>query len=175
MNKKQMLKEQKKLKEQRKEAEVLFKDDKDVYKVFKIAIGVLAFIGLAFVVINIANGTWKLTKGNTKSTEINTSMLIVGTMFNKEDAEYHVLAYDMKDDKDAIYSVLASNYSKEAHLYFIDLSSGFNSNFIGNKTVISNDLSKLKFSGATLLTIKGDKIIKSYTSEKDIIKFFSQK
>ena len=49
MNKKQILKEQKRLKQERKEVETLFKDDKDVYKVFKIAGGVILFIGLAFV------------------------------------------------------------------------------------------------------------------------------
>ena len=175
MNKKQILKEQKKLKEQRREVETLFKDNKDVYKVFKIALGVILFIGLAFVAINFANGTWSLTKKNKNVTEINPNMLIVGTMFEKEEDEYLVLAYDIKNDKDAIYDVLAGNYSGERHLYYIDLSSGFNENFIGNKTVISNDLSKLKFSGATLLAIKGNKIVKSYTTEKEITKFFSQK
>ena len=176
MNKKQMIKEQKRLKQERKEVESLFKDDKDVYKVFKIALGVLLFIGLAFVAINFANGTWSLTKSNKKATEIDPTMLIAGTMFNKEeDTEYLVLAYDMKDKNDVVYAALASNYTGERHLYFLDLSSGFNTKFIGDKTVISNDLSKLKFKGAALLVIKGDKITKSYTTEKDIVNFFSQK
>ena len=175
MNKKQMIKEQKRLKAQRKEVETLFKDDKEVYKVFKIALGVILFIGLAYVIINFANGTWSLTKENKKTTEIDSSMVIAGTMFNKEDDEYLVLAYDMKSDKDAFYGALASNYNGTKTLYYLDLSSGFNDKFIGKKTVISNDLSKLKFSGATLLQIKGNKITKSYTTEKEITKFFSQK
>ena len=102
-------------------------------------------------------------------------MLIAGTMFEKEEDEYLVLAYDMKSEKEAFYGALANNYSGDKHLYFLDLSSGFNANFIGDKTIISNDLSKLKFAGATLLTINGNKITKSYTKEADIIKFFSQK
>ncbi len=175
MNKKQMIKEQKKLKEQKKEVEKLFKDDKDVYVVFKIALGVILFIGLAYVVINFANGTWKLTKGGKPTTEIDPRMLIAGTMFEKEEDEYLVLAYNMKEEKDAIYEVMAGNYTGEKTLYFLDLSSGFNDSFIGEKTVISNDLTKLKFSGPTLLVIKGTKITKSYTTEKDITKFFSQK
>ena len=56
MNKKQMIKEQKKLKQQRKEVEILFKDDKEVFGVFKIALGVILFIGLVYVGINILNG-----------------------------------------------------------------------------------------------------------------------
>ncbi len=170
-----MIKEQKKLKAQRKEVETLFKDDKEVYKVFKIALGVVLFIALAYVVINFANGTWSLTKANKKATEIDPSMLIAGTMFNRQEEEYLVLAYDMKTDKQAFYGALASNYNGSKTLYYLDLSSGFNDSFIGKKTVISNDLSKLKFAGATLLQIKGNKITKSYTTEKEIVKFFSQK
>lgn len=176
MNKKQMIKEQKRLKQERKEVETLFKDDKDVYKVFKIAGGVILFIGLAFVLINILNGNWNiLTKKNKNTTEIDPSMLIAGTMFNREESEYMVLAYNMSDDKEAFYGALAQNYSGEKHLYFLDLGSGFNQDFIGSKTVISTDLAKLKFSGTTLLVINKDKITKSYTSENDIVKLLSQK
>lgn len=176
MNKKQILKEQKRLKEERKQVENLFQDDKEVYKVFKIALGVILFIGLAYVLINIFNGNWNiLTSKNKETTEIDPSMLIAGTLFNKEEDDYLVLAYDMKDKAQSFYGSLTSSYSKTPHLYYLDLSSGFNSDFIGDKTVISNDLSKLKFSGATLMFIKGDNIVKSYTEEKDIVNYFVQK
>ena len=176
MNKKQMLKEQKKLKQQQKEVATLFKDDKEVYGVFKIALGVILFIGLAYVGINIFNGNWNiLTKSNKKATEIDTQMVIAGTMFNKTDDEYIVLAYDMNKKDDDFYGALASNYSDSKKLYLLDLSSGFNTSFIGEKTVVSNDLSKLQFGSATLLVIKGDKITKSYTTENEIVNFFSQK
>lgn len=177
MNKKQMLKEQKRLKEERKHVENLFQDDKEVYKVFKILLGVILFVGLAFVLINIFNGNWNiLTSKNKAATEIDPSMLIAGTLFNKEEDEYLVLAYDMKDEKQNFYGSLTSNYSnKTPKLYYLDLSSGFNSKFIGDSPVISNDLNKLKFSGATLLLIKGDKIIKSTTEESAIVNFFVQK
>ena len=176
MNKKQMLKEQKRLKEQRKEVETLFKDDKEVFNVFKIALGVLLFIGLVYVGINVLNGNWNLfTKDNKKTTEIDSRMLMIGNMFNKEENEYLVMVYDMKNEKDAFYGVLIGNYSGDKTLYYVDLSSGFNTKFVGDKTVVSNDLNKLKFNGAALLSIKGDKITKSYTTEKDIVKFFSQK
>ena len=176
MNKKQMLKEQKRLKEERKQVENLFQDDKEVYKVFKIALGVIIFIGLAYVLINIFNGNWNiLTSKNKTTTEIDSKMLIAGTLFNKEEDEYLVLAFDMKDEKQSFYGVITSNYNSSPKLYYLDLSSGFNNNFVGSDTVISNDLAKLKLGGPTLLLIKGDKIVKSYTEEKDIVNYFVQK
>ena len=176
MNKKQMLKEQKRLKQERKEVENLFKDDKEVYKVFKIGLGVIAFVGLAFVLINIFNGNWNIfTAKNTHKTEIDSKMLIAGNMLNKEENEYLVLAYNMKEEKENFYGALTSNYNGSKNLYYIDLSSGFNNKFVSDKTNISNDLNAIKFGGPTLLLIKGDKIVKSYTTEKDIVNYFVQK
>ena len=176
MNKKQMIKEQKKLKQQQKEVATLFQDDKEVYNVFKIALGVLLFIGLIYAGINIFNGNWKLfTKENIPTEEVDEKMLLVGTMFNHEDGKYLVLAYDMKDEKQAFYTALVNSYQSEPNLYFVDLGSGFNDKFIGEKTVISNDLSKLKFSGPTLMEINKDKIVKSYIKESEIIKYFNGK
>ena len=176
MNKKQMIKEQKRIKQEQKEVATLFKDDKEVYNVFKIALGVILFIGLAYVGINLINGNWKIfTKNNIKTEEINNKMLMVGTMFNKEEEEYLVLVYDMKDDSQKFYSVLTENYYDRPNLYFLDLSSGFNDKFIGEKTVISNDLEKLKFAGPTLLLINKDKITKSYTTENEIVNYFNKK
>lgn len=176
MNKKQIIKEQKRLKQEQKQVASLFQDDKEIYNVFKITLGVVVFIALAYVGINLINGNWKVfTKDNIETEAINEKMLLVGTMFNKEDGEYLVLAYDMKNEKDNIYEALTNNYSDRPNLYYLDLSSGFNSKFIGEKTVISNDLDKIKFGGACLLLIKKDSIIKSFTTENDIVNYFNKK
>ena len=170
MNKKQMLKEQKRLKEEQKQVSNLFQDDKEVYNVFKILLGVIIFIGLSFVIINVFNGNWNLfTKNNTPVEAIDSKMVMAGTMFNKkENEEYMVLAYDMSDDEYDFYSALSDDYYGRKELYLLDLSSGFNSAFLAEKANISNDLSKLKFAGPTLLVIKDDKIVSSYTDEKAI-------
>ena len=176
MNKKTILKEQKRLKEERRQAERMFADDKEIYNVFKIGLGVIAFILLSFAVINIANGNWNLfNRKNDLVEEIDNKMVIAGTMFNKEDKEYLVLAYDMKASNKDFYSVLTDGYSGTTNLYYLDLSSGFNRDYIGNKTIISNDLSQLKFSGPTLLLINKDKIVKSYTGEQNIVNYFNNK
>ena len=175
MNKKQMLKEQKRLKQERRDSEKLFGDNNGVNNLIKITIGVVGFILVAFALINIFNGNWNIfNKSNQKATEIDPKMVMVGTMFNKEDGEYLVLAYDMQDNN-SVYAYLASNYYGSPNLYYLDLSSGFNSNFIGDKTVISEDLSKLKFSSATLMLINKDKITKSYTTEDEIVNYFNSK
>ena len=175
MNKKQMLKEQKRLKQERRDAEKLFGDNNGVNNLIKITIGVVGFILVAFALINIFNGNWNIfNKSNTKTTEIDPKMVMVGTMFNKEDGEYLVLAYDMQDNN-SVYAYLASNYYGSPNLYYLDLSSGFNSNFIGDKTIVSEDLSKLKFSSATLMLINKDKITKSYTTEDEIVNYFNSK
>lgn len=173
MNKKQILKEQKRIKEERKQVQNLFNDEKDVYNVFKIGLGVILFILLAFACINIMNGNWNLfSKNNIKQEEIDNSMVMVGTMFNKEDGKYLVLAYDMSDKNNAFYAALTENYYDETKLYYLDLSSGFNRDFVGENANITNDLSKLKFSGPTLLLINKDKIEKSYITEKEIVNYF---
>ena len=117
MNKKQLVKEQKRLKQERKEVEKLFKDDKDVYKVFIIALGVILFIGLAFVVINVTNGTWNLFNSeNIKTEDIDDKMVMVGTMFNKSEDEYYVLAYDFSSDDKTLYDYLV-DYEKILMLF----------------------------------------------------------
>ena len=174
MNKKQILKEQKRLKMERRQTEKLFNDDKEVYNIFKILLGVIAFIGLAFALINIANGTWNIfNKSNKTETQIDPNMVMVGTMFNKEDGEYLVLAYDMSDDNSTYYAALAERYSGILKLYYLDLSSGFNRDYLAETSVMSSDSTKIKFSGPTLMLINKDYIAKSYTTEKEIANYLT--
>ena len=171
MNKKQIIKEQKRLKKEKKEAAMLFRDDKEVYNVFKIALGVVIFLAVSYLVVNILRGNFNFfNKRNLETEGLDDTMVMVGTMFNKGDSEYYVLAYDMQDKVNQYYAALAGNYKGSKTLYKLDLSSGFNSAFIGEESVISNDFTKLKLSGPTLMVIKGDKIISSYTKETDIEK-----
>ncbi len=174
MNKKQMLKEQKRIKKEKKEASQLFTDDKEVYNIFKIALGVIIFLALSYVIVNIFKGNLNIfNKKNVATEEIDSTMVMVGTMFNKSDTEYYVLAYDMSDEINPYYAALAGNYNGEKTLYKLDLSSGFNSNYVGKESNITSDLSKFKLNGPTLLVIKGDKIISSYTKEEDITKYLN--
>ena len=170
MNKKQMRKEQERLKKERNQIYMDFNNKDDVKKVVFIALGVVLFIGLVFVLINIFNGTWKVfTRENEPVSDQGENRVICGTMFGKSDDEYLVLAYDFNDESQVIYESLKESYSGNKPFYILDLHSAFNNACVGDKTNISSDLSKLKLSVPTLLRIKGNEIVGSYTT-KDSIK-----
>lgn len=174
MNKKQMIKEQKRIKKEQKEVSQLFKDDKEIYNVFKIALGVILFLGLSYVLVNLFRGNFNFfNKKNLQVEAVDNSMVTVGTMFNKSSDEYYVMAYDLSDDNTTYYTALIENYSGDKKVYKLDLSSGFNASFVGETEVINSDLSKLKLNGPTLLAIKDDKIVSSYSKEADIVKYLN--
>ena len=168
MKKKEMLKEQKRLKEQRNEKFQDFSDKSNVNTVIYISIGVILFIGLTYLIINIANGTWTSYNRQNPIVGIDTKLLMCGTLFDKSDKEYLVLAYNIKNKDDVVYSAMFESYKGELPLYYLDLESGFNKHCVGDKTNLVNDSTKIMFNKQTLLHIKDGKIVKSYV-EKDQI------
>lgn len=175
MKKKQILKEQKKLKQDRNQVYMDLSKKEDASKILYIALGVIAFLGIAFVLVNIINGTWNIfNKKNDYVSEIDSTLVMCGTMFDKEDEEYYVLAYHIDSTDEQIYSAIMDKYS-DKKIYRLDLSSGFNKSCVSSdKSVISSDLSKLKLTGPTLLRIKDKKIINSYTNKNDIVEYFEK-
>ena len=178
MNKKQMLKEQKRLKKEQRESTYLFNNEGDISKnIIITTVSVIAFVLVVLCFVNIAKGNGKIfNKSNIEVEAIDNKMVMVGTMFNKSDEEYLVLAYDMNDrNENDYYGALTENYYDSKTLYRLDLSSGFNSKFIGDKEVISSDLTKLKIVGPTLFVIKGNSIVKTYNTEDSITEYFNKK
>ena len=169
MNKKQMKKEQERLKKERNQVYMDFSDKNDIKKVVYVFLGVILFIGIVFVCINLFNGTWNLfTRENAPITDQGEDRVMCGTMFNKSEEEYLVLAYDFSDDNQVVYQALKESYAGSTPFYLLDLHSAFNNACVGDETVISSDLSKLKLSEPTLLRIKGDKIVGSYKTKESI-------
>lgn len=171
MKKKEMMKEQKRLKEARNEKFLDFSDSNDVKKIIYIAVGVVLFIGLFFVIMNLVNGTWFNYKRQNPIPQIDTKLLMCGTIFNRTDSEYLVLAYNVNDENDIVYASLFESYTGSLPLYYLDLESGFNKGCVGEKSNFVNDSTKIIFSSQTLLHIKDDKIIKSYTGKDQIKKY----
>lgn len=169
MNKKQMKKEQEKLKRQQAEKYFDFNDKDDVMKIIKISLGVVLFIGVIFVLINIFNGTWNLfTRENAEISDQGENRVMCGTMFEQTDSEYLVLAYEFDNEDQIIYPVLQGTYQGALTIYTFDLKSGFNKTCVGEKSNITTDVTKLQLSGPTLLHIKDKKIIASKTDKESI-------
>ena len=175
MNKKQIKKEQERLKRERNEVYMDFNDKNDIKKVIYVSLGVILFIALVFVAINIFNGTWNLfTRANSPISDQGENRVICGTMFGKSDDEYLVIAYDFEEDENSFYPILKDKYNMFAQIYELDLHSGFNKTCVGEKTNITSDLKTLKLAEPTLLKIKGDEVIESYTTKEEIKNYFSK-
>lgn len=174
MKKKEMLKEQKKLKEARNEKLLDFSDKEDVMKVIYISLGVLVFIGLVFVAINLFNGTWSSYERKNPLPSLDANLLMCGTLFDTSDTEYLVLAYNIKQESDTVYSAMYGSYKGEMPIYYLDLESGFNKACVGEKSNLVNDSTKIKFASQTLLHIKNGKIVKSYTNKEEIKSYLAK-
>ena len=173
MKKKEMMKEQKKIKAARNQKYFDFSDSSYVKRVFLLILGVIAFFALAYVFINVANGNWNLfSRENEKEVNYDPQLVMCGTMFNRTDSEYVVLAYHFTSEDEAFYQVLTSTYSKELPLYYLDLESGFNKACVGESNNLVNDPEKIKISSPTLIHIKNGKIVKSYITEDTIKAYF---
>ena len=169
MNKKQMKKEQERLKKERNRVYMDFNDKNDVKKIVFVSGGVILFILIVFVLINIFNGTWDFfTRENKVISDQGVDRVMCGTMFGQSDEEYLVLAYDFDDDNQVIYQALKDSYKGTTSIYLLDLHSAFNNACVGDKNVISSDLTKLKLSEPTLLRVKGSEIVGSYTTKEKI-------
>lgn len=169
-----MMKEQKRLKEARNEKILDFSDTDDVKKIIYIALGVVLFIGLVYLIINIVNGTWTSYKRENETPSIDNSLLMCGTLFNKKDTEYLVLAFNIKNEDDNIYGSMYESYKGSLPLYYLDLESGFNKSCVSEKANLVSDSTKIKFASQTLLHIKNGKIVKTYTTKEQIKNYLTK-
>lgn len=173
MKKKEMLKEQKKLKNDRRE---LMNNNNDFNgrKILVVTLSVVGFILVLFLFMNIIKGDINLfNRKNEIQHEIDPRYVLCGNMLNVNDEEYYVLAYDINNKDHEIYSALFSKYY-DKKLYVMDMGSGLNSVCIGEKKVINNDISKLKLNEPTLLKIKKNKIVSNFVTSKNIDKELSK-
>lgn len=139
-----------------------------------IAASVVGFVLLMFAFTKIKTGEWELF---TKKNDINyvanaqTTKILCGSILNRSDSEYLVLAYKLKEDSVSLYDSLLERYNtgkKNLPLYKVDLSNSRNNICVGENVNISNNISELKIKEPTLLKIKDGKIIESYTEYETI-------
>ncbi len=108
--------------------------------------------------------------------EIDYDIVSVGTLFNRADSEYYVIAYDGEDANAIYYSALMNKYmdkEKSIKVYFCDLSNELNKKYYVGEEKSSNPkatkTSELAFKDLTLIKIKNGKIVK-YLESLDTIK-----
>lgn len=175
MKKKEILKEQEKLRKERNQVYMDFNNKSDVMKIVKISLGVVLFIGVIFLGINIINGDLNIfSRKNTDIDDSGSNRVMCGTLFDQGKIQYLVLAYDFTSDEADTYLNIKDSYSGAFKFFTMDLHSGFNKTCVGDKTVISDDISKLKLSGPTLLVIENEKIIESYKGKTEIINYLNK-
>ena len=134
-----------------------------------ISICVIAFVLLMFAFTKIKTGEWNLfTKENsvTYSAEVQDVKILCGSVLNRKDDEYFVLAYDISDDSSALYETVIERYnsaSSKPKLYKLDLSNSRN-NICKGDLNITNDVTNLKLSVPTLIKVKNGSITENYTN-----------
>ncbi len=173
MKKKEM---QKKIKKEKQDMRAynLSDSDKNIINVIIIALSVIIFIVLMFVFTKIKTGEWKLfTKENNifYTAEAQTEKISCGSILNRTDEEYFVLAYQMKEDDASLYQSLISKYNdstKKITLYQLDLSNSRNNICLADNLNITDDITTLKLVVPTLLKIKNGKIVSTITNYDQI-------
>ncbi len=109
--------------------------------------------------------------------EINHERAIVGTIFNRPEKEYYVMAYNEKDASAVYYSAISTKYSQQENalkVYHVDLENTLNAKYYVGAEEASNknatNVSELKLKDLTLMKVKNGKIIKYFENISDIEK-----
>lgn len=141
-----------------------------VLAVVVVLIGIVYFLSKTFVMDQ------SLFEVNYNPGTVDYERAIVGTVFNRPEKEYYVMAYHEKDEKAVYYSTLSSLYSKEEKalkVYHVDLDNDLNADAYiseGESNPKAKKVSDLKLKDLTLMRIKDGKIVKYLEKIEDIEK-----
>lgn len=135
-----------------------------------IVVVLVAFYGLTIIITNNkVNDTQPEEK---EETIIDYDTILANSILNQKEDSYYVFASTSKDDKSSDYKAKLISYDESENalkVYYVDLDSAFNKNYLGDTSNFSDDLT---FSGTTLLKIE-DKKIKEHYEGSDIETFLS--
>ena len=150
-------------------------EQEEIIKFVKILLGVIVlvlafyFATRIFVKKDISN-----SEEETAVTEVNYNKIIFGTMLNRPNNEYYVIAFDSKDNNASYYNYIVSNYRQQdssLNIYYIDLNDSLNKEFIAkdeNININTSDLSGLKVGNLTLFKVSSGKIVNSFDNIDEI-------
>ena len=136
-----------------------------------------------FVFTKIKTGEWNLfTKENNifYTAEAQTEKILCGSILNRSDEEYYVLAYQMQEDNASLYQSIIEKYnssSRKISLYQLDLSNSRNNICLSDNLSITNDVSTLKLVVPNTLAVSFKRPTRSFKEASLLIvnlSFYSQ-
>ena len=159
-----------------KEEKVRSEEQQEIIRFIKILLIVLLIVCVVYVAtrIFVKQDLGKEVK-ETSVTEVSYSKMVFGTMLNRNEDSYYVLAFSSEDNKANYYSALAASYmsDKESlYVYYIDLKDALNKDYIaidGKSNKDAKRVSELKVGELTLIKVEKGKIVK-YLESLDEIK-----
>lgn len=142
--------------------------NEQIVTIVKIAIGVVLVLAVVYLATALATGEIKLgnsDKKETKEATIQYEEIIAGSILNRQQDEYYVLAFSFTDTESSYYLSLKDSYKQNTDalpVYIVDLDKGFNQILIPkeNEEYKENpeNIKELKINGPTILKVKNSKV-----------------
>lgn len=153
-------------------------EQEEIIRFIKILIIVIIFVLAAYLFTRIFVTKDLFNKDDNTSEEviagtINYDVTILGSLLNKPEDEYYVLAYDSENLRAVYYSSLITNYKYNEDalkIYYANLNNPFNAKYYDkdNTNLDVKSLEDLRVGDLTLFKIKNGKISEILTDEKKI-------
>lgn len=130
---------------------------------------IIVFYGVTVVVTNKAKEAAE--EQNKQAVEIQYDSIMIGSMLNI-DGSYYVLIEDQDDIKLSEYTTFIQTIKANEDaptIYTADLSNGFNSSYLSDKSNYDSNMEKFSVTGTTLVKISNHKITDVYDNHDKII------
>ena len=136
---------------------------------------VVVFMLFYALTVTISNKKNKPSIENNNVDSIQYAEILLGTIFNKKENSYYVIAEFKDDEKN--YSSYVNEYNKKEdalNIYYVDMNDAMNSKYINDEENITNDISDLKISKTTLFKIENGQIVEHYSGNEKILEYFEK-
>jgi len=136
---------------------------------------VVVFMLFYALTVTISNKKNKPSIENNNADSIQYAEILLGTIFNKKENSYYVLAEFKDEEKN--YSSYINEYNKKEdalNIYYVDMNDAMNSKYINDEENITNDISNLKISKTTLFKIENGQIVEHYSGNEKILEYFEK-
>ena len=174
------MKKAKLIKNTKKEAEIE-KDSYSLKNLLLIVIVLVIVLGIFYFITDLLVEPVKQNYEDTPTTQTDLTKITLGSMLEKNQKVYYVLATKQSENDKANYMQLYNNYiskytsvENSLRFYYVDLSDAINKAYLSDKANITNEISELKVNGDTLFKIKDGKIDSYFEGKTNIIDHLSK-